>query len=169
MSTKSRRLSPELLEYRDSAEPTRLIAARYCVSPSTLTVRARKAGLALRNRGRWKRTEPTTVQKKIIAMARTYGCRHTALRFGITKQRISFLMRRWKNWPDRLDGSRSTGAQVITFQISDSVMIQLDEVLKHPWFSHLDSTSDAAREIVKAFLSGNVASVKVNAQVSKST
>ena len=48
---KALELSPELLEFVNSAVSTTEIAARYGISPATLTMRAKRAGLPLRQRG----------------------------------------------------------------------------------------------------------------------
>src|SRR4051812_44751888 len=95
---KALKLSPELFEFVNSPVSTTEIAARYGICPATLTVRAKRAGLPLRKRGRHPSKEPTPLQKKILAFAAVHGCQVSALRFGLSKQRVNALQHRWDDW-----------------------------------------------------------------------
>src|SRR4051812_7034560 len=95
---KAVKLSPELLEFLNSPVSTTEIAARYGISPSTLTVRAKRAGLPLRKRGCHPLKEPTPSQKEILAVAAVHGCQGAAVRFDLSKQRVNKLQHRWKEW-----------------------------------------------------------------------
>lgn len=151
-------LSPELKEFLDGKETTRAIAQRYNISPATLTVRAKRAGVPLRGRGRWRRSQPTPVQKEIIALAKTQSYKLVGSRFGLSKQRVHQLIRRWDDRPFSKNQNKKTGnplrVRVITFRIEESAFQQLTVTLQHPWFKRLRSPNRAAREILYKFLSG---------------
>jgi hypothetical protein len=162
-------LSPELLEFINSPVSTSEIAARYGISPSTLTVRAKRAGLPLRNRGRHPMKEPTPVQKKILAVAAIYGCQGAALRFDMSKQRVNKLQHRWKEWQaintncgSKTATRRNSDQHTVRFRLDSDSFNQLKKVLQHPWFNRLESTNQAAREIVNTFLFGGTRSLKLS-------
>jgi transposase len=79
-------------------EPTKEIAARHGVSPSSLTVWARNAKIGLRGRGREKAKQPDARQREILEMCETLVYEDVAERFGMTKQRVSKIVKRWKDW-----------------------------------------------------------------------
>lgn len=160
-------LSPELLEFVNSPLSTAEIAARYGISPATLTVRAKKAGLPLRKRGRRLLKEPTAHQKKILAFATIHGCQRAALRFEMTKQRVNTLQHRWESWValnidcgPKATTLRKANQYTVRFRLGPDCFNQLKKLLRHPWFSRLESTNQAAREIVSIFLSGEIRSLK---------
>jgi hypothetical protein len=160
-------LSPELLEFVNSPVPTTEIAARYGISPATLTVRAKRAGLPLRKRGRHLSKEPTPLQRKILALAAVHGCQVAALRFNLSKQRVNKLQHRWNAWmaantdhEPKANRRRKTNRYLIRFHLGPDSFDQLKKLLQHPWFSRLESTNRAAREIVNIFLSGQIRGVK---------
>lgn len=76
---------------------TERISKKYGVCTATLTVWANKAGLPLRHRGRRRMTEPTPRQRSIVEMARICTYDAIADRFGITKQGVYRIVRRWKS------------------------------------------------------------------------
>ena len=149
---------PELQDFIESNERTSEIAYRHGISASTLTARAKKAGLPLRKRGRWRLTEPTAIQKKILRLARTQTYAEVGFRFGMSKQRVSQLVRRWSGWTaPKGSEARKTRIQkprVVSFRVDDASYQRLSELLKHPWFKRLGSTGGAAREIVYQYLAG---------------
>lgn len=160
-------LSPELWEFVNSPVPTSEIAARYGISPATLTVRAKRAGLPLRKRGRWPLSAPTPHQKKILAFAAIHGCQRAALRFDLSKQRVNKLQHRWKLWmtanPDLKTKTikRCKAKQcIVRFRLGPASFHQLRKLLQHPWFHQLGSANQAAREIVNIFLAGEIRSLK---------
>lgn len=169
---KTPKLSPELLEFVNSPVSTSEIAARYGISPATLTVRAKKAGLPLRKRGRHPSKEPTSLQKNILAFASVHGCQVAAVRFGLSKQRVNALQHRWDDWmvantdaEPNANRRRKTNQYLIRFHLGPDSFDQLKKLLQHPWFSRLESTNRAAREIVNIFLSGQIRSAKSSAVV----
>jgi hypothetical protein len=154
--TKKIPYGPELQDFIESNERTSEIAYRHGISASTLTARAKKAGLPLRKRGRWRSAEPTAEQKAILELARTHTYSEVGARFGITKQRVSQLVRRWIGWeaplPGGLGKKRRQKPRVISFRVGDDVYRHLRLLLKHPWFKRLGSKGSAAREIVQKYL-----------------
>src|SRR4051812_41622740 len=91
--------SRALAEYvNEPTKPVREIADKYGVSKGTLTVWAKNAGFKLRGRGRDKQTEPNMRTRKILERAAVATQEQAGKKFGVTKQRVSKLMRRWKHW-----------------------------------------------------------------------
>ena len=165
LQAKGQTLSPELWEYVHSSKSTAEIAARFGISLSTLTVRAKRAGLTLRKRGRWPLSEPSSVQKEILAFAAIHGGNEAALRFGISKQRVSKLQRRWSastvlGQVNAKNGRFTANPCKIRFYLEPAVFDQLEKVLKHPWFPGVSSRNEAARLIVTMFLAGEIRSLK---------
>lgn len=89
-------------------------------------------------------------------MARTHTFAEVGARFGVTKQRVSQVVRRWSQreasptsgrWENRRQKTR-----VISFRVNDDVYRHLCQLLKHPWFKRLRSGGSAAREIVQTYL-----------------
>ena len=157
------RLSPELWEFVNSSVRTSEIAARYGISPATLTVRAKRAGLPLRKRGRRLLKEPTPLQMKILTFAAIHGCQRAAGRFDLSKQRVNKIQHRWKSWmaanPDlepKATKRRKANQHTVRFHLGPDSFNQLKKLLQHPWFRRLESTNQAAREIVNIFLSGQI-------------
>lgn len=155
---KNLRNAPELRDFINSKETTKEIAKRHGISPSTLTARAKRAGLPLRQRGRWQLTEPTAKQKQILRLVRTHTYAEVGSRFGMSKQRVSRLVGRWSGWTGPKGSEsrkiRTQKPRVVSFRVDNASYDCLRELLKHPWFKRLRSTGGAAREIVYRYLSG---------------
>lgn len=97
-------MADALKDYGDASFSARDIADKYGVSMSTLTVWARKAGVKLRGRGRTKQTQPDSNTRRILEAAEVMPQEVVGRQFGgVTKQRISKILKRWQNWrkPDR--------------------------------------------------------------------
>jgi DNA-binding CsgD family transcriptional regulator len=152
------RNSPELREFSERNESTKTIARRYGISPSTLTARAKRAGLPLRKRGRWQLPEPTAKQKRILRLVRTGTYAEVGSKFGMSKQRVSQVVRRWggRTHPKgrEVRKNRRQIPRVVSFRVDHASYECLRELLKHPWFKRLGSTGGAAREIVYQYLAG---------------
>jgi hypothetical protein len=148
--------SPELRDFIQSDERTSEIAQRHGISASTLTARAKRAGLPLRKRGRWRLAEPTAEQKAILELVRTHTYAEAGARVGVSKQRVSQVVRRWSQGeasPTRRSGVNCRQkTRVISFRVNDDVYRDLCQLLKHPWFKRLRSRGSAAREIVQKYL-----------------
>lgn len=91
-------MADALKEYVNTDTPTIEIAERYKVSPSTLTVWAKKAGIKLRGRGRDKMRQPDARTREILETAETLTLDETGKRFGISKARVGKIVKRWANW-----------------------------------------------------------------------
>ena len=87
-----------LAKYQKRELTTEEIAAKHGISMATITVWAKKAGLPLRKRGRRAQTEPTPRQWEIINLAALFMYDQVAARFGMTKQSVYRIVKRWRNW-----------------------------------------------------------------------
>lgn len=70
------------------------------VARARLTNWAKRSRLRLRKRGAWKRTAPQPHQVEILRLALEQGQAQAAAVFGLTRQRVHSLTRRWKTWTD---------------------------------------------------------------------
>ena len=162
--TSSRELELMMRDYVEGKKSVVEIANNYGITPGALTMRAKKLGLPLRGRGRWRLKSPTALQKEIIAVAEKESCQQTAKKFGISKQRVSQIVRRWTNKsPSRETyggqaqqatppGPRHTKVHVISFRVDDQVFARLSRELQRSLFNDLDSPSEVARELLMIFL-----------------
>lgn len=91
-------MSDALKDYVQTDRPTKEIAAKHGVSASTLTVWAKKQGIALRGRGRERQRQPNARTRQILELADTLVLEDVGARFGLSKQRVSKILRRWKGW-----------------------------------------------------------------------
>ena len=87
-----------LSKYQKGELTTQRIAAKHGISTATVTVWAKKAGLPLRNRGRRKQEAPTPRQMEIIKLASVYNYDQVGARFGMLKQSVHRIVKRWRNW-----------------------------------------------------------------------
>ena len=86
----------EALElYRKGKLFTKDIAKKFGVSQSTITVWAKAAGIPLRVRGRNRMEQPTLRQRKIMEMAAIHDYEKVGEQFGITKQAVHRIVKRW--------------------------------------------------------------------------
>lgn len=77
---------------------TEEIAVKHGVSTATLTVWATKMDLTLRKRGRKRRDQPSPRQLEIIKLASVYTYEQVGDKFGMAKQSIHRIVKRWKGW-----------------------------------------------------------------------
>lgn len=87
-----------LADYQKRDLTVEEIALKYGVSSATLTVWAKKAGIDLRNRGRKKQDAPNARQMEIIKLASIYRYAQVGERFGMAKQSIHRIVKRWRHW-----------------------------------------------------------------------
>jgi transposase len=87
-----------LIDYKQGVLTTKEIAAKYGISQSTLTVWATQANQKLRTRGRRKMDEPTAKQKEILKLAEVHTYEYIGRQFGMEKQAVHRIIKRWKNW-----------------------------------------------------------------------
>jgi transposase-like protein len=74
------------------------IAEKHGVSPSTLTVWAKKAKVKLRGRGRERQRQPSARTREILELTETLTLEDVGARFGMSKQRVGKIVKRWKDW-----------------------------------------------------------------------
>lgn len=92
-------MAAALADYqKERAMTTEEISVKHDISPATLTVWAKRAGIPLRNRGRKKQDLPTPRQMEIIKLASVYTYDQVGERFGMHKQSIHRIVKRWRNW-----------------------------------------------------------------------
>ena len=156
----SRKLDPAMEEYARGKKSVGEIAKRHGITPGALTARAKKLGLPLRGRGRWRLKSPTAKHKEIIAFAEKESGQAAALKFGITKQRVSKIVGRWKKKrPSSSDEAKiprdERKLHVISFRVDDFLFGQLQRELQRNLFKELDSPSEVARELLMLFLFRN--------------
>src|SRR6266498_2274459 len=85
-------------EYELRQETVYLIAKRHGITPSALTARAKRLGLPLRQRGRWAAAEPCPRDRIIIQLSDELTYEDVGTRFGVSKQRVHQILRRWVHW-----------------------------------------------------------------------
>jgi len=91
-------MAQALTDYQKREMTTEQIANKHGVSTATLTVWAKKAELPLRNRGRKRQKLPTPRQMEIVKLASLYTYDQVGERFGMHKQSIYRIVKRWRNW-----------------------------------------------------------------------
>jgi hypothetical protein len=90
-------LPPELVEYMSSRETAGRIAAKYGLSPATLTNRAKKFGVLLRGRGRRAASSPNLKHSLILSLTQHLTYEEVGRKAGCSKQRIHHIVKRWKH------------------------------------------------------------------------
>lgn len=91
-------MAQALTDYQNRDLTTEAIALKHGISTATLTVWAKKAGMELRNRGRKPQSRPTPRQLEIIKLASVYKYDQVGARFGMHKQSIHRIVKRWREW-----------------------------------------------------------------------
>lgn len=91
-------MAAALADYRKNELTSEEIAVKHGVSKATLTVWAKKAGVPLRNRGRKRYESPTARQREIIQLASVYNYDKVGERFGMLKQSVHRIVKRWRGW-----------------------------------------------------------------------
>ncbi len=82
-------------EYMTGTAKVGEIAARFGVSPATISTRARLLGLPKRRRGRRPHAEPPPRHREIIQLAKDRTYEQIADQFGCSKQRVHQILKRW--------------------------------------------------------------------------
>lgn len=91
-------MAQALKDYQDPSIHTDVIADKYGVSTSTLTVWAKRANLTLRKRGRKAQSMPSAKHQRIIQLAQLYSYEQVGQEFGLHKQAVHRIVTRWKDW-----------------------------------------------------------------------
>ena len=148
--------------YRQSERTTDELARCYGVHASLVTYLAKQAGIPLRGHGVRPRLAPSHKAQELLLEAWTTTLAEAAARFGVSKQHVGYLVKRWKNWAIAQFGQRvitcsePRGKQqhhctkivrphVISFRVTDSELAELQAQrgkLPAPWVS---SSHSAAR------------------------
>jgi transposase-like protein len=128
-----------LRDYQSSQMTTERIAKKYRVCTASLTVWAKRAGLPLRQRGRRRMTEPNSRQRAIIEMAGILKYSAVANAFGMTKQGVYRIVRRWKRPAEADRTNESPTAQLPKPPVGSSNSLTDDDI-----------TGDIERVIAKA-------------------
>jgi transposase-like protein len=149
-------------EHQRDSSTTAEIAKRYGVSPATISVWARKSGALLRSRGRRPAPGPTKHQMAILEAVRHKTYESVARENGVTRQRIHWIVKRWRHLvgrrikhstvrSDAVTSLRNAGENrrhVVSFRLRDS---ELRALL--PRQEQGLSVNQLAREIVLDSLS----------------
>lgn len=106
-------MSDALKDYANTERPTKDIAEQYGVSASTLTVWAKKQGIQLRGRGRACQRQPDARTCEILEAAESLVLEDVGNMFGMSKQRVSKILRRWKGWKKPKDTPFEPGEQIV--------------------------------------------------------
>ncbi len=99
--------------YQQRDMTTEEIARLKDISTATLTVWAKKAGLPLRNRGRRRQERPTPMQLQIVKMASVYNYDEVGRKFGMHKQSIHRIVKRWRSWAEPRHAPFSPGDMLL--------------------------------------------------------
>jgi len=91
-------MAAALADYQKREMTTEEIGAKHGISTATITVWAKKAGIPLRNRGRRRQEQPNERQLEIIKLASVYKYDQVGARYGMHKQSIHRIVKRWRNW-----------------------------------------------------------------------
>jgi transposase len=84
-----------LADYQLGKMTIRRIARKHHVSKESVMGWAKKAHLPPRRRGQTKSSQPTPRQKQILQLIRIYKYEAVGTRFGVTKQEICRIAKRW--------------------------------------------------------------------------
>lgn len=87
-----------LAMYSDPTYTSSEVARRFGVCEASVTNAAKRAGLPLRERGRWRQAAPPIAIQDILLEAWTTTYESAASRCGVTKQYVGKLVDRWRNW-----------------------------------------------------------------------
>ena len=87
-----------LADYKANKLTSEEIALRHEVCAATLTVWAKKAGFRLRRRGRRTLLKPTPLHLKILELSTHLRYKQIGDQFGMRKQQVHHIVKRWKNW-----------------------------------------------------------------------
>jgi hypothetical protein len=153
-----------LIAYLTSITLSKDIAREHGFTAGALSYWARKFGLPVRRRGRRPLLQPTSAGRRILELVRAHGIAETARRVGVSKQRVSQIARRWKEYlPVRPLSARTVGKnereegptrkkenriRVVSFRLSPTEVTLLRQ--RYP---EVKSVCQAARGIVTGVLS----------------
>src|ERR1051325_5671226 len=98
LASKKPALMSALIDCACSADTTTEVARRHSIHKSVLAYWSRKLGLPKRHRGRHAFLHPTPQHRRILELVREHGVVEAARRVGVSKQRVSHIAQRWKQY-----------------------------------------------------------------------
>ncbi len=93
-------MAQALSDYQRKDMTTDEIAKLHKISTATLTVWAKRAGMPLRKRGRRRQDRPTDLQLQIVKLASVYKYDQVGKQFGMHKQSVHRIVKRWRSFAE---------------------------------------------------------------------
>ena len=151
------RLQAAVREYAVGRLTLADISAKYGISQSTISNRARLLGLPKRERGRWRAAEPSQRQKDVLAMVQHHTYAAVGEHFGLSKQRVAQIVSRWSDHNNPAKHAQAEyeivdKSYVISFRLGGKERSLLKKALKTARFRNLRSPNDVARALVYDFI-----------------
>ncbi len=166
--------------YAQRDVPIRVIAEQCGVSLPLVCTTAKQAGVPMRGRGRTRLLEPSQKHHAMLPEAWNSSYHAAGLKFGVTRQAIWTLAKRWRTWAENRLGQRQRGyaprstiasggpataiyappsrqpkSRVVSFRLSLPALAALRCRLVNCDSSAARSEHDVARLIVLKFLEGD--------------
>jgi len=112
-STSPEEVELALTRYQEGSMTTDEIAKLANVCPATLTVWVKKAGMHLRQRGRRRLVEPTVRHLQILELAGHQRYDQIGANFGMRKQSIHRIIKRWRGWSSPVKAPFEPGDTIV--------------------------------------------------------
>ena len=166
--------------YAQRDVPIRFIAEQCGVSLPLVCTTAKQAGVPMRGRGRTRLLEPSQKHHAMLAEAWNSSYHAAGLKFGVTRQAIWTLAKRWRTWAENRLGQRQRGSaprstiasggpataiyappsrqpksRVVSFRLRSPALAALRRRLVIGDLGAARSEHDVARLIVLKFLEGD--------------
>jgi transposase len=146
-------------DYRTGTFTYHQLAKKHGVSPATICLWIRRAGLQPPPRGRPPFEKPTATHQKIIQIASTLTGEEIAQKLGVSRQRVNKVLHRWQQFRPpplsrRSDQSRpkaprvGTKDQVICFRITTPVVERVQAILHALGLRRRQSNNEACRAVL---------------------
>lgn len=87
-----------LRDYQTTTMKVTEIATKHGISLPTVTAWVKRAKLALRGKGRRKKTEPDAMDKRVLDLVDVMTYERAAARLKTTKQNVGRIVKRWRAW-----------------------------------------------------------------------
>jgi hypothetical protein len=162
--TKEARYLKAINDYKSARLSNVELAMRHGVSPATITYWVKKAGLSLRHPGRRPLRQPNRTHRQIIELAQHQTYEETGRKFGLSRQRVHYIIKRWEGDRPRkselsatLPGPgdiREKKGEVISFRLSGKQVSKVQEFLQPFGVNGIASNSRACRAVLLMVLAG---------------
>jgi hypothetical protein len=165
MRTENPAYQVAIKEYESGLFKNKELARRHRVSPSTITVWARRAGLAPRRRGRHRLSEPTGIHRRMLELSCVLTGAKIADRFEVSRQRVHQVLKRWSHLrpartqvvqpaqaPRPLRCARAVKDTIISFRLSSPQVNRINDVMGTLELSKKVSQNQACRLVLLAAL-----------------